>query len=62
MRFFEEKEELVLHSAAHWMFKDGVWIGSCVWELEKVMKAERGKDQYTKKIIDDYLAAKEAAK
>jgi hypothetical protein len=56
----EEKEELVLHSATHWIFKDGVHRGQCVWELCKVMKAERGKDNYTKKIIEAYLAAKGA--
>jgi hypothetical protein len=54
----EEKEELVLHSATHWTFKGDVPIGACVWELCKVLKAEQGNDNYTKKIIDDYLAAK----
>jgi hypothetical protein len=54
----EEKEELILYSATHWIMKDGVRGGQCVWELCKVMSAERGKDQYTKQIIDDYLAAK----
>ncbi|TWB01778.1 hypothetical protein [Bradyrhizobium stylosanthis] len=57
----EEKEELVLHSATHWIMKDGVISGQCVWELCKIMKAERGKDNYTKKIIDAYLAAKVVA-
>src|SRR5258706_4096448 len=56
----EEKEELVLHSATHWTFKEDVPIGACVWELCKVLRAEQGNDNYTKKIIDDYLAAKGA--
>ena len=51
----------MLHAATHWLFKQ-VHRGPCIVQLVQTLNAKRGKDDYTRGIIEAYAHAKQESK